>query len=165
MYICVFRAFGLAKPKRVAPKPIVIESKKQIDGETLRALISNRFQVMSYYTNKVLMPVFKQEQLKADIQDLSLWKKTKRLLGRQTNFLDKNSENLLSSLLTLSSPVREAYSYRERLQNIWEQTTATQKELLEDLHEWCQAAEASGVQALQDFSAYLKSYALTRTVL
>ncbi|HKL62839.1 MAG TPA: fatty acid desaturase, partial [Woeseiaceae bacterium] len=41
MYITVFRSLGLAKVKKVAPKPVVAEPAENVDIETLRAVIVN----------------------------------------------------------------------------------------------------------------------------
>jgi len=50
--------------------------------------------------------------------------------------------------------------FRAQLQAIWNKTTASQKELIEALHEWCEQAEKTGVKRLQEFVAYLKGYSL-----
>jgi stearoyl-CoA desaturase (delta-9 desaturase) len=49
---------------------------------------------------------------------------------------------------------------KQQLQDIWDRTTATQKELVEALQKWCQDAEATNIKMLQDFVAYIKSYNL-----
>jgi len=45
-----------------------------------------------------------------------------------------------------------------RLQAIWAKSTATQKELLEALQEWCRQAEATGIVSLREFVQRLKAY-------
>ena len=50
------------------------------------------------------------------------------------------------------------YQFRENLQAIWGRSTASQKELLDALQEWCQQAEATGIDVLRHFSARLKTY-------
>jgi stearoyl-CoA desaturase (delta-9 desaturase) len=62
LYIKIFSWLGLAKVKRVAPKEKLIIGKKTIDIETIKAIIANRFEVMTNYTTKVVAPIFKQEQ-------------------------------------------------------------------------------------------------------
>ena len=56
-YICVLKALGLAKVRRVFPKAQVLESKKHIDVDTVKALITNRFQVMARYSDNVIKPI------------------------------------------------------------------------------------------------------------
>ena len=45
-----------------------------------------------------------------------------------------------------------------RLQEIWNHSTASQKELIEALQDWCQQAEASGMEALLRFAKQLRTY-------
>jgi stearoyl-CoA desaturase (delta-9 desaturase) len=49
---------------------------------------------------------------------------------------------------------------KQRLQEIWQRSAATQDLLLHALEDWCRQAEATGIQALRDFSRKLKTYAL-----
>jgi stearoyl-CoA desaturase (delta-9 desaturase) len=44
--------------------------------------------------------------------------------------------------------------------SLWERSSASKEQLLRQLQDWCRRAEASGVQALVDFSSRLRSYAL-----
>ena len=50
------------------------------------------------------------------------------------------------------------YQYRLKLQAIWGRTTATQRELLEALQDWCKQAEATGVHALRKFAISLAGF-------
>jgi stearoyl-CoA desaturase (delta-9 desaturase) len=52
------------------------------------------------------------------------------------------------------------YAYRQRLQEIWQKTTASQEQLVHALQEWCHQAETSGIKYLQDFAQSLKGYTL-----
>ena len=54
--------------------------------------------------------------------------------------------------------------FREKLQAIWNRTTASHKELIEALQEWCKQAEQSGIAALQDFAAYVRNYTVRPAV-
>src|SRR5205823_3414658 len=47
MYICVLQALGLATVKKLAPKPRFARPKAAADLETLHAVISNRYDVLS----------------------------------------------------------------------------------------------------------------------
>ena len=63
--IRTLQLFGLAKPKRVVPKPKMLPTKTQIDTDTLTALISYRFQVMARYTREVMLPSLREEKKRA----------------------------------------------------------------------------------------------------
>ena len=48
----------------------------------------------------------------------------------------------------------------QKLQDIWQRSATTQENLLHALQEWCREAEATGIQALHDFSQKLRTYTL-----
>ena len=50
--------------------------------------------------------------------------------------------------------------YRQRLLAIYEMKSAEAEARMEALRAWCREAEASGNEALQQFSARLKGYSL-----
>jgi stearoyl-CoA desaturase (delta-9 desaturase) len=50
--------------------------------------------------------------------------------------------------------------YRQRLLAIYEMKSAEAEVKMDALRAWCHEAEASGIHALQEFSARLKGYAL-----
>ncbi|MGH8674765.1 MAG: DesA/ISL3 alpha bundle tail domain-containing protein, partial [Burkholderiales bacterium] len=56
--------------------------------------------------------------------------------------------------------VRTLMEHRARLLAIYEIKSAEAETKLEALRAWCAEAEASGIAALQEFSARLKGYAL-----
>jgi stearoyl-CoA desaturase (delta-9 desaturase) len=41
---------------------------------------------------------------------------------------------------------------------VWEQANVSNDQLVRQLKEWCTRAEASGIEALQEFSARLRGY-------
>src|SRR3989441_13064459 len=53
MYICLLEALGLATVKKLAPKPRFARPKAAADLETLHAVISNRYDVLSRYAKSV----------------------------------------------------------------------------------------------------------------
>lgn len=162
-YITLFRWLGLAKVKRVAPQVKFIPGKR-LDIDTLRAVINNRFQVMSCYTKDVLMPVFKQEKEKVNPQDLSLWERMKQSLIKEPSTLDAPVKQSLMGFLEHNVRLNQVYEYRERLSAIWAESAASQKELLEALQKWCQEAEATGVKSLREFASYIQGYTLASQV-
>lgn len=158
-FITLCRWFGLAKVKRIAPQVASVPG-KHMDAETLKAVISNRFQVMSCYTKEVLIPVYKQEKEKAEPQDLSLWDRMKQSLVKEPSTLDAPLKQSLAGFLESNNRLNQVYEYRERLSAIWAQSAASPKELLEALQSWCQEAEATGIKSLKEFSSYIQGYAL-----
>ncbi len=154
LYIRLMEMVGLAKSKRVPPQPHLVPGKKQLDIPTLKAIITNRFQVMASYSKEVIVPVFQQEK-KPD----TLWRRAQKLFVKETSLLDEDSRQHLKKVLAESKTLQEAYQFKERLQNIWAQSSLRESDLLEALQKWCQEAEGTNISALRNFSAYLKSFA------
>lgn len=157
-YIRCLELMGLAKVKRLPPRLIQMRGKPSVDLDTLTAVISNRFQVLSFYTKQVMLPIWREEILKASLTKKRIIKRYKRLLIRADHMLDEMGKQRIAQLLENSHTLQLAYQYREKLQAIWNRTTGTQKELLEALQDWCKEAEATGIQALKTFANQMKGY-------
>ncbi|MGE8323740.1 MAG: acyl-CoA desaturase, partial [Pseudomonas sp.] len=52
---------------------------------------------------------------------------------------------------------------RLALQQIWARTSANGHDMLAAMKDWVHEAETSGIQALRDFAAQLKTYSLRPT--
>lgn len=166
MYITIFRTLGLARVKKVAPKPLREESPGPLDIETLRAIIVNRMHVLRDYTRQVTLPVLKVERAQAMVESQSarLWKRAKRLVVRQPALLDAAAQARLKALLAESNALETVHQFRLRLQELWSgaQNVSNEK-LLASLKQWCHEAEQSGINALQDFAQTLRGYAMAAT--
>lgn len=143
--------FKLAKVKKLPPKLLSNPGKQFIDAETLKAVLLNRFSVLSNYSKEVVLPMLKNEKNKID-------SRVKTLLIREKSLIDKFEHKKLLFLLQKQKVLNLVYQYRLSLQDIWSRTTASQKELIEALHQWCKSAEESGIEVLQQFAQRLKSY-------
>ncbi|MDY7538521.1 acyl-CoA desaturase [Undibacterium sp. RTI2.1] len=161
MYIRCLEIVGLAKVKKVAPEPKFAEIKSAIDMETLQAVISNRYDVMAKYT-KSLRRTWSQEvallREKAHFEDGFL-KSAKKLLQREPTKLEAPQKQHLSEVLAHSNALKTMHDMRVELGLIWERSTVSREQLVHQLQDWCVRAEASGIQALHDFSRRLRSYA------
>lgn len=162
-YIRLLQALKLAKVKRLPPKMQKVPLKVQADLETLKAVVVNRFQIMAQYSQEVILPILKEESYKAGEAGRNLWKRAKVLLIRADNLLDEKGKHKLARLLQDRHSLQVVYQYRLKLQDIWNRTTASQRELIEALQDWCKQAEATGIKALQNFAIGLKSYALAKS--
>ena len=157
MYIKIFEFFGLAKVKKVAPRPVIVPQ-PQVDVETLRAVIINRMHVLRDYTRSVTLPVFKKE-LEGAKGD-GVLRKAKKLLVRQPGLLDDKARARLSELLAQNPALNTVHEFRERLQGIWETANVSNEKLVGQLKEWCAQAEASGIKVLQEFAEMLRGYSV-----
>lgn len=157
LYIRLFQTLGLAKVKKVAPKPMLQSpSSTQVDLENLRAIIVNRMHVLRDYTKQVTLPVFKKE--KAIAAGNAAFRKARKLLVRQPMLLDENAKNRLSELLSDNTALETVHEFREKLRELWSGANVSNEKLLAQLREWCAEAEASGIKVLEEFAARLRSY-------
>jgi stearoyl-CoA desaturase (delta-9 desaturase) len=159
-YIRLLQAFGLAKVKKVAPKPAYDYEKMCIDLDTLRALATNRLHVMSHYASDVIKQVYLEETARADAARKQLYRRGRKLLIRHHLLLDDTSRQKLEVLLAESQALKVVYEFNQRLQDIWQQKTASQESLIQDLQDWCQHAEQTGIAALQEFARNIRAYRL-----
>ncbi len=160
MYLTILKSLGLAKIRRVAPTP-VLEEKDSIDIETVRAVVINRMHVLREYAKSVTLPVLAAEKQRAGAERVKhMWSKARRVLTRRPELLDKTHRERLEALLANNARLKTVHEYRERLREIWSGATVSNDKLIQQLKEWCQQAEATGIQALQDFSDRLKNYTL-----
>lgn len=159
-YICILRALGLCKVHRTAPKLAVAEFPDHVDIETLQAILVNRMHVLRDYTRKVTLPVLRIER-RANRQD-SLLRKARKLLVSRPTRLDAVAKNRLAVVLKDNHALRTVHEYRERLTELWEQANVGNERLVANLKEWCAMAEASGIQALEEFAFRLRGYAVQR---
>lgn len=157
LWIKLFSAFGLAKVMRVAPKLETHAQRKHVDLETVRAVIINRMNVLRDYTCDVTLPVFRAE-LAAAKGKLSAG--AKKLLVREPVLLDDTAKRRLSETLANHQILKTVYEFRERLRVMWNGSNMSNEKLLVHLKEWIAHAEASGIQALQQFAMRMRGYSL-----
>lgn len=154
MYITVLKALGLCKVRRVAPAPQFAPAPRQVDIETLKAVLVNRMHVLRDYSSKVTLPVFRREAA----VDATAREVSPRLLIRRPQLLDDKARARLASVLEKNQALRTVHDFRQQLVSVWEGAHMSNEALVRQLREWCVRAEASGIEALQEFSARLRGY-------
>lgn len=158
LYIRCLSFLGLAKVKKLPPKLAIEAGKLQVDLDTVKAVIGNRFQIMSHYYQRVVRPILKLERSSSvDKADRQLFQRAGRLLRRQDSLLSPKAKSRLQALLASREQLRVVYNYRQSLQSIWLKTATSQKELVEALQQWCKQAEESGLDVLRQFSLHIKA--------
>lgn len=162
-YIKCLCLLKLAKVKKLPPKLALKEGKLDVDLETVKAVIGNRFQVMSYYYKRVVRPILKDEKKNNKHHtDKYLFQRAGRLLRLEDALLNSTAKKRLQDLLASREQLRLVYNFRQSLQNIWLKTASSQKELVEALQQWCKQAEESGLEVLHQFAKQIKGYVLHR---
>lgn len=159
LYIRCLAFLGLAKVKKLPPKLAMDAGKLQVDLETVKAVVSNRFQIMSHYYKRVMRPILKDEKrISENKGEKHLFQRAGRLLRLQDSLLSPRAKSRLQALLASHEQLQMVYNYRQSLQNIWLKTATSQKELVEALQHWCKQAEESGLEVLRQFAQQIKGY-------
>ncbi len=160
-YIRAMEMVGLAKVKKIAPKPKLAKDKVVADLETLQSVITNRYDVMAKYAKSVkhaFHEEFEHLKHKAELEARFL-KSSRKLLQREPGKLELSQKAQLIELFKHSKALETMHQMRVELGAIWERSHSTRDQLLQQLQDWCTRAEASGIKSLQEFSMRLRSYA------
>jgi stearoyl-CoA desaturase (delta-9 desaturase) len=160
-YIRMLEMVGLAKVKKVAPKPKLAKNKDQADFDTLQSVIANRYDVMAKYAKSVrhaFHEEFEQRKHASGLETRFL-KSSRKLMQREPAKLELSQKEQLIELFQHSKALETMHNMRVELGAIWERSHHTRDQLLHQLQDWCNRAEASGIKALQEFSLRLRTYA------
>ncbi len=161
MYIRLLAAIGLARVKHVAPIPHFTSPRPVVDLQLLQAVIANRYDVLARYA-KSLKRTYAEERaaLRRDVPANA------RMLQRLEHTLQRNDKNLqaaerreFAAVLSRSRTLQTVYSMRDELVALWGRSAASREQLVKQLQDWCQRAEASGIRPLVEFSQRLRCYA------
>ena len=158
LHLRLFAALGLARIRRVAPKPELVDGASSPDIEALRSILVNRMHVLRHYRKSVTFPVLRGEIRKYKGKARAPVRRAKRWLTRHPSLLDRQSQERLADLMEKYPSLKTVMEHRNELKALWETTGLSNERLLAELMRWCGRAESSGIKALEDFSAYLKSF-------
>ena len=159
-YIRGLELLGLARGRNVAPKPRFEAPKPVCDAQTLQAVIANRYDVLQRYARSLRRTYLEElERLRRwSPQDAEALKPLKSYLTRMQH-LSESERVRLSEVVKNSKALAVAIAMRDDLVSLWERSNASKEQLVRELQEWCQRAEASGVGPLAEFSRRLRCYA------
>ena len=164
LWILSMHRLGLARVKKLAPRLTFDVKKQGMDIETVKAVLSNRVNVMADYAREVVHNVYKQEKLKANKHKRRILRKGKRFMVRHETLLDSKAQQRLEQTLAESHALRVVHEFSQRLEQVWKEKTASQEVLLHALQEWCRQAEATGIEALEEFARRVRGYTLQPAV-
>jgi len=156
--ICGMRAVGLAKVLRVAPTLDVRPNVRLPDAETLKAVLTHRFQAMTDYYRGVILPTLADEALHAGESIKSMPRRLRRAMADGGRWLDSEGHDRLEAVLAKRPTLKTVVDFRTRLAALMEQRGAEQA--LKGLQQWIHEAEESGIRSLQEFAQRLKGYAV-----
>ncbi len=161
LYIRIMESLGLARVKHVAPTPRFAAPKPAVDPETLQAVIRHRYDVLAKYAQSLKRTYVEElDRLRrASPGEARALKAIKPWLNRDDRSLHELERARLAEVLPKSQGLQTMYSMRQELVAIWGRSSASAEQLLKQLQDWCQRAEASGIRPLVEFSQRLRSYA------
>jgi stearoyl-CoA desaturase (delta-9 desaturase) len=161
LYIRILEALGLAKLKHVAPTPHFSEPKAAVDPQLLQAVIACRYDVLARYA-KSLKRAYTDELnklRKVAPQDARILRTLKRWLNQDEKMVPEPERRRLAEVLPKSRVLMTMVTMRRELAAVWGRSAATRDQLVKQLQDWCQRAEASGIRPLEEFSERLRRYA------
>ena len=163
LYIRILETLGLATVRKVAPKLKLDSGKLNPDFDTLQAVITHRYAVLTNYA-RTLKATYRTEILtlrersKGALDGDSL-KRLKLWIQADARTLPAAARAKLDLALSNSKPLHTLCAMRQELAAIWERSNDSREQLLHRLQDWCRRAEASGIPTLARFSQDLRQFA------
>ncbi len=163
MYLRILSALKLATIKKVIPKPRFVAPKPVLDLDSLQAVITHRYDLLSRYAASLRRTY--GEELKAlkqrlGEQEVQRFKGLAGLLNADPAKLGAERRAALETLFKESRPLATLHAMRDELAQVWERTSASSDQLVKQLQDWCQRAEASGIRQLEEIALRLRRYAV-----
>ena len=159
MYIRILEIMGLATVKKVAPVVKLNTGKAQCDFDTLQAVITHRYDVVTRYARSLRdtctaeMQALKARAVSVDGARLKRW------LNIDAAALPEKELAERAQVISQSTVLNTVYTMRDDLASVWQRSTASKEQLVSKLEDWCHRADTSGIVPLQEFSKQLRSYA------
>ena len=157
LYIRILSALGQARVKKLAPTLRLGKPRTEIDGDTLQALITYRYDMLARYAHS--LKAMYRDELKR-VADGARYRGLKRCLAMDAAAVPQELRSRLDELLATSGALATAYRMRDELKALWERSSASREQLVRDLQDWCARAESSGIRQLEELSLRLRRYAV-----
>jgi len=138
--------------------PSFAEPKALVDPQTLQAVIACRYDVLARYA-KSIKRAYAVEigKLRAVApRDARVLRGLKRWLNQDERMIPESERRKLDEVLPKSRVLMTMVGMRRDLAAVWGRSTATREQLVRQLQDWCQRADASGIGPLVEFSQRLR---------
>ena len=161
-YIRLLALCRLATIRRLAPRAISQIGKSLIDSETARAVVSQRFLILKRYSQIVIRPTLRQTRRNTDRMGRRLIRRARKLMTREGLPQDQRASEAIDRVLSLDESLATIYRFKLQLKEVLQRGTRDEGGRVERLRAWCTASEQSGIEALEEFAAYLRGYRLEK---
>jgi len=161
LYIRALSALGLARAKKLPPRVRLDPLKSVVDAQTLEAVATNRYEVLAKYAKSMKLAWNEEVAKLREKQIFADGAAARRLRRTITKGVAPSpaEREAVERALATSPRLATLYRMREELQRTWERSTLSTDQLVQQLRDWCDRAEASGIEALAEFSRRLRRYA------
>lgn len=169
-YIRALEIVGLAKVKKRAPKlkmDPAANSRDAIDLQTLQCVITHRYEILGHYSKLIKSSVSQEldrlKPLRKNNEENCSWSLLRRarkwLSLADDDILQPEQRQAVDTVLAQNQSLSTLVQMRRDLMRLWESSSATSEQLLADLQAWCQRAQQSGIDGLEQFALRLRRYA------
>jgi stearoyl-CoA desaturase (delta-9 desaturase) len=163
VYIRMLEMLRLAHVRKLAPRLRRGSEECPLDLERLQAIIANRYALAAHFARELVADSYEElARLRSSLPALeyNLPARMRLWLKREASELCERERSELEQLLVNSPMLQTIYGMRQELSRLWARSNLTREQLLQELHDWCARAEASGIAALERFSRDLRQVAL-----
>jgi stearoyl-CoA desaturase (delta-9 desaturase) len=161
-YVRLLAMCRLARVRRLAPRAISQIGKGLIDRETARAVVSQRFLILKRYGQLVIRPALRQARRNTDRMGRDLIRRARKLITREGLPRDRRAAETIDRVLLQDETLATIYRFKQQLKEVWAGSSKDGSSRVDRLRAWCAASEQSGIEALEDFAAYLRGYRLVQ---
>jgi stearoyl-CoA desaturase (delta-9 desaturase) len=161
LYIRILEIFGLATVKKIAPRIKLVPAKARCDSDTLQAVITHRYDVVTRYARSlrdICVAEIKALKARAVVNHVDN-ARVRRWLDVDAAALPPKELEEREQVIRHSKVLSTVYTMRDELAGVWQRSTASKEQLVHKLEDWCSRAESSGIEPLQQFSKRLRCYA------
>lgn len=158
IYVCILSALRLAKVRSTGPVVHRDEAKTEVDIDTVRGIINDRFRVLLRFKQDVLEPTVTEEQ--SDAKKRKTLKNAQKLLAREDSLQTDDDLDRIKDIISENGNLGTIYNLQQSLKGVWDKRGQSKDELLSAFNSWLEEAERTGLERVHEFSRSLRSYTL-----
>lgn len=158
--IKVLSFLKLCEIKKVVPVLNENSRAETINSDTVKAILTHKFNVLQQYIKDVIKPTVMNEYHDASRKVKKHLNRYMSSLSLDPKFIKKDIRKKISDNIDNSTTINTLIAYKQELQSIWNNNTLSMDEMITAIKDWCQKAEHSGISFLQEFAKKLSTYTL-----
>ena len=159
LYIRILETLGLARVKKTAPQLVTGTARSECDRQMLQAIITHRWTVLEQFMRDIRGTCAAElETLGRSSRHGINWTTVRRWLHLDKAALPEAEQVRVGKVLEESAVLSTLQRMRQDLGALWGRSNATTEQLVQQLDDWCDRAERSGIDALVTFSRRLRTF-------